>query len=322
MGQGDPGGQHQAGLIGKLQPHITRRNPASEPSSGRGYCLTRRSFPSNGRAIEVGRRGPTAINDRRRLPRRRIPSAPSRPTCGPSRRLLVLLPQQQLDALSDHASNRSGRIWNFSEDLKAQIRAPVAPEILDENDTPGRPKESCTSEPGYRDGTQNDEGPLTSRTAPKPPINNTADWSHCIQPSMARARGHGFMGTRRANDTKAARRHLPPGSGDLGPHEEGGPLHEVREHLVIHPRRDRAAAEAGGRAAVGMGPTSDTVVRAPRKVFVANCRDPRHLHSMRSTRPKRDAPSLPGHTRFASIWKINSNTRHLSRWRYKRPVTL
>jgi hypothetical protein len=45
-----------------------------------------------------------------------------------------------------------GRIWNFSEDLKAQIRAPVAPEILDENDTPGRPKESCTSEPGTRMG--------------------------------------------------------------------------------------------------------------------------------------------------------------------------
>jgi hypothetical protein len=29
------------------------------------------------------------------------PSSPSRPTCGPSRRLLVLLLQQQLDALSD-----------------------------------------------------------------------------------------------------------------------------------------------------------------------------------------------------------------------------
>jgi hypothetical protein len=51
-----------------------------------------------------------------------------------------------------------GRIWNFSEDLKAQIRAPVAPEILDENDTPGRPKESCTSEPGTRMGPKTIRG--------------------------------------------------------------------------------------------------------------------------------------------------------------------
>jgi hypothetical protein len=55
--------------------------------------------PSNGRALEVKRRGPTAIGDGRRLPQ--DPSRPSRPTCGPPRRLLVLLPQQQLDALSD-----------------------------------------------------------------------------------------------------------------------------------------------------------------------------------------------------------------------------
>jgi hypothetical protein len=45
---------------------------------------------------------------------------------------------------------------------------PTMPEILDENDTPGRPKESCTSEPGYPDGTQNHKGPPTPRTAPKP----------------------------------------------------------------------------------------------------------------------------------------------------------
>jgi hypothetical protein len=31
--------------------------------------------------------------------------------------------------------------------------------------------------------------------------------------------------------------------------------------------------------------------------------------------------SSPGHVSFARLWKINSHTRHLSRWRYKRPVT-
>jgi hypothetical protein len=32
----------------------------------------------------------------------------------------------------------------------------------------------------------------------------------------------------------------------------GGPVHEVRERLVLHPRGHRAAAEARGRAAVGV----------------------------------------------------------------------
>src|SRR5262249_7815411 len=50
------------------------------------------------------------------------------------------------------------RIWNFSEDLKARIRASVAPEILDENDTSGRLKESCTSEPGTRMGPKTIRG--------------------------------------------------------------------------------------------------------------------------------------------------------------------
>jgi hypothetical protein len=31
--------------------------------------------------------------------------------------------------------------------------------------------------------------------------------------------------------------------------------------------------------------------------------------------------SSPGHVSFARLWKINSHTRHLRRWRYKRPVT-
>jgi hypothetical protein len=54
--------------------------------------------------------------------------------------------------------SRPSRTRNFSKDLKAQIRAPVAPEILDENDTPGRPKESCTSEPGTRMGPKTIRG--------------------------------------------------------------------------------------------------------------------------------------------------------------------
>src|SRR5262249_32188203 len=74
---------------------------------------------------------------------------------------------------------------------------------------------------------------------------------------------------RRANDTKAASRHLPPGSGDVGQDEKVGPVHEVRQHDVIHPRGDRAAAEARGRAAVGVerGPTSDAVVRHSERIF-------------------------------------------------------
>jgi hypothetical protein len=65
-------------------------------------------LPSNGRAPEVGRRGPSAIRNLRRSPGTSMaarpvqdPSRPSRPTYGPSRRLLLLLLQQQLDALSD-----------------------------------------------------------------------------------------------------------------------------------------------------------------------------------------------------------------------------
>jgi hypothetical protein len=66
---------------------------------------------------------------------------------------------------------------------------PTMPEILDENDTPGRPKESCTSEPGYPDGTQNHKGPPTPRTAPKPPINNTSRLVSLFQPSIVLCQG-------------------------------------------------------------------------------------------------------------------------------------
>jgi hypothetical protein len=57
-------------------------------------------IPSNGRAPDVGRRGPAAIDDREGRPLQ-IPSPPSRAPHCPPRRLLVLLLQQQLDALSD-----------------------------------------------------------------------------------------------------------------------------------------------------------------------------------------------------------------------------
>jgi hypothetical protein len=65
-------------------------------------------------------------------------------------------------------------------------------------------------------------------------INDTADgpigFSH-------RSPRHGFTQTRRASDTKAASRHLPPGSGDVGPDERAGPVHEVQERLVLRPSR-------------------------------------------------------------------------------------
>src|SRR5262249_14788397 len=61
------------------------------------------------------------------------------------------------------------RIWNLSEDLKPQTRAPVAPEILGLSGTPARPKESCTSEPGTRMGPKIIRAHPTPRTAPKPP---------------------------------------------------------------------------------------------------------------------------------------------------------
>jgi hypothetical protein len=38
----------------------------------------------------------------------------------------------------------------------------------------------------------------------------------------------------------------------VGLDEGGGPVHEVQECLVFHPRGHRAAAEAGGGAAVGV----------------------------------------------------------------------
>ena len=73
--------------------------------------LPRPPVASVERTGTVGRSGKVERDSRRfgrraRLPRtagrrRILPSPPSRPTCGPSRRLLVLLPQQQLDALSD-----------------------------------------------------------------------------------------------------------------------------------------------------------------------------------------------------------------------------
>jgi hypothetical protein len=81
-------------------PWLTRQNPASSFPSSRGYHPSRRSFrQTDGRQRRTAR--PRAVGDSRRLLRRRIPSAPSRPTHAPSRGLLLLLLQQQLDALSD-----------------------------------------------------------------------------------------------------------------------------------------------------------------------------------------------------------------------------
>src|SRR6266540_3899614 len=87
----------------------------------------------------------------------------------------------------------------------------------------------------------------------QPSINNTADalngFSRRSPPCRAR---HGFTQMRRASGRKIASRHLPPGSGDVGLHEAAGPVHEVPERLVVHPRGHRAAPEARGRAAVGV----------------------------------------------------------------------
>ena len=62
----------------------------------------------------------------------------------------------------------------------------------------------------------------------------------------------GYTQGRRASESKIPSRHLPHGSGDVGLDEGARPVHEVQEHLVLHPRGHRPAAEARGRAAVGM----------------------------------------------------------------------
>jgi len=62
----------------------------------------------------------------------------------------------------------------------------------------------------------------------------------------------GYTQGRRASESKIASRHLPHGSGDVGLHEAAGPVHEVQEGLVLHPRGGRPAPEARGGAAVGM----------------------------------------------------------------------
>src|SRR5207245_10480593 len=93
---------------------------------------------------------------------------------------------------------------------------------------------------------------LSSLCLSWPSINNTVDGLIGSSRRSARAGGHGHTQTRSASDRKAAGRHLPTGSGDVGLYEGAGPVHEVQEHLVLHPRGHRAAAEARGRAAVGV----------------------------------------------------------------------
>src|SRR6266851_5871481 len=68
-------------------------------------------------------------------------------------------------------------------------------------------------------------------------INDTADGPIGFS---CRSPRHGFTQTRRASDTKAASRHLPHGSGDVGSDARAGPVHEVQEHLVLHPSRASA----------------------------------------------------------------------------------
>jgi hypothetical protein len=99
-----------------------RRNPESALPSGRGYHLTRRSFRrtdgrqrSNGEAPRASATCKVAPDvDRCPLPAR-DPSPPSRPTCGPSRRLLVLALQKQFDALSDERGRV--RVLRVRDDL-------------------------------------------------------------------------------------------------------------------------------------------------------------------------------------------------------------
>src|SRR6266404_6257549 len=78
-----------------------------------------------------------------------------------------------------------------------------------------------------------------------------ADYAFGKEPNYSAA-GRGLTQARRASDTKAESRHLPPGSGDVGQDERRCPVHEVREHLVLHPRGHRPAPEARRAAAVGM----------------------------------------------------------------------
>jgi hypothetical protein len=92
-------------------------------------------------------------------------------------------------------------------------------------------------------------------SALRPSINNTVDG---LVGFSRRSRPHA---ARRASDREIASRHLPHGSGDVGIHEGARPVHEVQEGLVIHPRGHRAAAAAGGGAALGMDsrPTAKAV---------------------------------------------------------------
>jgi hypothetical protein len=188
----------------------------------------------------------------------------------------------------------------------------------------------------------------------------------------------------------------------VGLGEEAGPVHEISKHLVLHPRGDRPAAEARGRAAVRVdrgppakdvtdpGPVRATVDRSRQPSLVArvmrpvgltdrplapvrstertggrgNARDPTGTrwwairrardrtsgqhgdadslppladgreemkYSPRALQPKFRLPHIASLPRFFSprpaglyYRRINTgqrNTRHLSRWRYERPVT-
>ena len=79
---------------------VARQNPASGLPSGRGYYLTRRSSRrTDGAVVQTAR--PLGHRRLAKMAPVQEPSYPSRPTCGPPRRLLFLLLQQQLDPLPD-----------------------------------------------------------------------------------------------------------------------------------------------------------------------------------------------------------------------------
>jgi hypothetical protein len=144
---------------------VARQNSASAFLSRRGYHLTRRSSRrTDGRRKSDGEAPRPSATREGCIGRRPLPAPRSfhhrlrgRPAVHPVGFSSSRLSSRSMPSRITPPTVR-GRIWNFSEDLKAQIRAPVAPEILDENDTPGRPKESCTSEPGARMGPKTIRG--------------------------------------------------------------------------------------------------------------------------------------------------------------------
>ena len=109
------------------------------------------------------------------------------------------------------------------------------------------------------------------RVVARPTMHNT------VGGLIGSAVDHGHTQARRASDREIASRHLPHGSGDVGVHEAAGPVHEVQEGFAIHPRGHRAAAAAGGGAALGVerGPAAEAVTEPKRGGQIDVAGDPR-----------------------------------------------